>query len=277
MRYETPEHIIITIIQSAISGDAVYWIVSPYTHKYEKGRKFLRFFILLEFVHRLFRTFCYYRVSKVIWTTEYLLYYILMLAVFMVFLSENLAKHLVNIFAAAFLFDLFGTVSMIGMLFIQEGGSLEKALAIMDFSNRKALVIFVIACILGAYFIRMLMEAMGRSTSKWVNAVKIILAVTGVYSRSKAEYSIVFFGVPVFIGILLLNTYYQSCSYKRARTDYEELEKQGKSYDDKTEELYVIEQETLKYLDEGCRTGDPEYKQEIIEHFETALQRRENI
>lgn len=272
MRYETPEHIIITIIQSAISGGAVYWIVSPYTHKYEKGRKFLRFFILLEFVHRLFRTFCYYRVSKVIWTTEYLLYYILMLAVFMVFLSGNLAKHLVNIFAAAFLFDLFGTVSMIGMLFIQEGGSLEKALAIMDFSNRKALVIFVIACILGAYFIRMLMEAMGRSTSKWVNAVKIILAVTGVYSRSKAEYSIVFFGVPVFIVMLLLNAYYQSHSYKKAREDYEVLESQGRKYDDKMAEMDSIKRDTLKYLDKSQGAGDLEYKKEIMEKFDEVLE-----
>lgn len=277
MEYGELEHICITIMESAVTGGVVYWIISPYIRKFEKNRGFMLGFLLLEFIHRLFRTFCYYNVSKEIWTMEYLLYYILMLSVFAVFLSGNLAKHLVYIFAAAFLFDLFGTVFMIGMLFMQEGGSLEKALAIMDFSNRRALVIFVITCVLGAYFIRMLMEAMGRSTSKWVNAVKIILAVTGVYSRSKAEYSIVFFGVPVFIGILLLNTYYQSCSYKRARTDYEELEKQGKSYDDKTEELYVIEQETLKYLDEGCRTGDPEYKQEIIEHFETALQRRENI
>lgn len=272
MRYETPEHIIITIIQSAISGGAVYWIVSPYTHKYEKGRKFLRFFILLEFVHRLFRTFCYYRVSKVIWTTEYLLYYILMLAVFMVFLSGNLAKHLVNIFAATFLFDLFGTVSMIGMLFIQEGGSLEKALAIMDFSNRKALVIFVIACILGAYFIRMLMEAMGRSTSKWVNAVKIILAVTGVYSRSKAEYSIVFFGVPVFIVMLLLNAYYQSHSYKKAREDYEVLESQGRKYDDKMAEMDSIKRDTLKYLDKSQGAGDLEYKKEIMEKFDEVLE-----
>ncbi len=272
MRYETSEHIIITIIQSAISGGAVYWIVSPYTHKYEKARKFLRFFILLEFVHRLFRTFCYYRVSKVIWTTEYLLYYILMLAVFMVFLSGNLAKHLVNIFAAAFLFDLFGTVSMIGMLFIQEGGSLEKALAIMDFSNRKALVIFVIACILGAYFIRMLMEAMGRSTSKWVNAVKIILAVTGVYSRSKAEYSIVFFGVPVFIVMLLLNAYYQSHSYKKAREDYEVLESQGRKYDDKMAEMDSIKRDTLKYLDKSQGAGDLEYKKEIMEKFDEVLE-----
>lgn len=272
MRYETSEHIIITIIQSAISGGAVYWIVSPYTHKYEKGRKFLRFFILLEFVHRLFRTFCYYRVSKVIWTTEYLLYYILMLAVFMVFLSGNLAKHLVNIFAAAFLFDLFGTVSMIGMLFIQEGGSLEKALAIMDFSNRKALVIFVIACILGAYFIRMLMEAMGRSTSKWVNAVKIILAVTGVYSRSKAEYSIVFFGVPAFIVMLLLNAYYQSRSYKKAREDYEVLESQGRKYDDKMAEMDSIKRDTLKYLDKSQGEGDLEYKKEIMEKFDEVLE-----
>lgn len=272
MRYETSEHIIITIIQSAISGGAVYWIVSPYTHKYEKGRKFLRFFILLEFVHRLFRTFCYYRVSKVIWTTEYLLYYILMLAVFMVFLSGNLAKHLVNIFAAAFLFDLFGTVSMIGMLFIQEGGSLEKALAIMDFSNRKALVIFVIACILGAYFIRMLMEAMGRSTSKWVNAVKIILAVTGVYSRSKAEYSIVFFGVPAFIVMLLLNAYYQSHSYKKAREDYEVLESQGRKYDDKMAEMDSIKRDTLKYLDKSQGAGDLEYKKEIMEKFDEVLE-----
>ncbi len=272
MRYETPEHIIITIIQSAISGGAVYWIVSPYTHKYEKGRKFLRFFILLEFVHRLFRTFCYYRVSKVIWTTEYLLYYILMLAVFMVFLSGNLAKHLVNIFAAAFLFDLFGTVSMIGMLFIQEGGSLEKALAIMDFSNRKALVIFVIACILGAYFIRMLMEAMGRSTSKWVNAVKIILAVTGVYSRSKANIEIAFFGVPAFIVMLLLNAYYQSHSYKKAREDYEVLESQGRKYDDKMAEMDSIKRDTLKYLDKSQGAGDLEYKKEIMEKFDEVLE-----
>lgn len=192
MRYETPEHIFITIVESAVTGGAIYWIINPYICKYEKGKKFMFSFILLEFIHRLFRTFCYYRVPEEIWTVEYLLYYILMLSVFAAFLSGNLAKHLVYVFAAVFLFDLFGTVSMIGMLFLQEGGSLEKALAIMDFSNRKALVIFAIACISGAYFIRALMEVVGRSTSKWINAVIIVLALIGAYSRSKAEPSIIF-------------------------------------------------------------------------------------
>ncbi len=276
MEYETPQRICIMFMESIASGVAVYWIVRSYIHRYEKGKKFMVSFILLEFVHRVFRALCYLRVPQQVWTTEYLLYYIFMLTTFVLFLKGNPAKHLINLFGPAFLFDLYGTLFMIGVLYLMEQGDLEKVMYIMDFGDTKAAVVFLIACISGTYFIGMLVEAMGHVQAKWMNVAKIILAFMGVYSKSKADCNIVFFGVPAFVVMLLLNAYYQSCCCQKAKRDYEALEIQRKEYDDKTAELDAIKQDALKYLDKN-RTGDLEYKKEIIGRFDKVLKNEEQI
>lgn len=64
MEYETPLRICIMLIESIGTGAAVYWIVRPYIHQYEKGKKFMAAFLILEFVHRVFRAWCYLRVPE---------------------------------------------------------------------------------------------------------------------------------------------------------------------------------------------------------------------
>lgn len=272
MEYETPLRICIMLIESIGTGAAVYWIVRPYIHQYEKGKKFMAAFLILEFVHRIFRAWCYLRVPEQVWTAEYLFYYIGMLAAFILFLRGNPVKHLINVWGPAFLFDLYGTVFMVGGLLLLEGGNFKKVTYVMDFGNKKSLILFLVSCITGAYFIGILVEAMERTKAKWISAAKIILACTGAYTKSKANIEIAFFGVPAFIVMLLLNAYYQSRSYKKAREDYEVLESQGRKYDDKMAELYSIKRDTLKYLDKSQGAGDLEYKKEVMEKFDEVLE-----
>lgn len=277
MEYETPLRICIMLIESIGSGAAIYWIVRPYIHQYEKGKKFMVSFLLLEFVHRIFRAWCYLRVPEQIWTAEYVLYYIFMLMVFLLFLKGNPAKHLINVWGPAFLFDLYGTIFMVGGLLLLEGGDFKKVVYIMDFGDKKSLILFLAACITGAYFIGILVEVMGRVQAKWMSGAKIILAFMGAYSKSKANCHIVFFGIPAVIVILLLNAYYQSRSYKEARKDYEVLENQRKKYDDKTAELDAIKQDAMKYLGEDAGKTDREYRKEIIGRFDEALGNEEQL
>lgn len=272
MEYETPLRICIMLIESTATGAAVYWIVRPYIHQYEKGKKFMVSFLLLEFVHRVFRAWCYLRVPERVWTAEYLLYYIGMLAAFTVFLRGNPVKHLINVWGPAFLFDLYGTIFMVGSLLLLEGGDFKKVIYLMDFGDKKSLVLFLFACITGAYFIGMLVEVMGRVKAKWMDGAKIILAFIGTYTKSKANCGIAFFGIPAVIVVLLLNAYYQSHNYEKARRDYEVLERQRKKYDDKTAELDVIKKNALKYLDESHGAEDLKYKKEIMERFDEVLE-----
>lgn len=272
MEYEIPLRICIMLIESTAMGVAVYWIVRPYIHQYEKGKKFMVSFLLLEFVHRVFRAWCYLRVPEQVWTAEYLLYYIGMLAAFTAFLRGNPVKHLINVWGPAFLLDLYGTIFMVGSLLLLEGGDFNKVIYIMDFGDKKSLVLFVVSCITGAYFIGILVEVMGRVKAKWMDGAKIILAFIGTYTKSKANCGIAFFGIPAVIVVLLLNAYYQSHSYEKARRDYEVLERQRKKYDDKTAELDGIKKNALKYLDESHGAEDLKYKKEIMERFDEVLE-----
>lgn len=102
MEYETPLRICIMLIESIGTGAAVYWIVRPYIYQYEKGKKFMAAFLILEFVHRVFRAWCYLRVPEQVWTAEYLFYYIGMLAAFILFLKGNPIKHLINVWGRHF-------------------------------------------------------------------------------------------------------------------------------------------------------------------------------
>ncbi len=272
MEYETPLRIYIMLIESIATGAAVYWIVRPYIHQYEKGKKFMVSFLLLEFIHRVFRAWCYLRVSEQVWMGEYLLYYIGILAAFILFLKGNPVKHLINVWGPAFLFDLYGTIFMVGGLLILEGGNFEKVVYIMDFGDKKSLVLFLVSCITGAYFIRMLVEVIERVQAKWMKAFKIILAFMGAYTKSKANCGIALFGIPAVIVMLLLNAYYQSRSYEKARRDYETLENQKKKFDDKTAELYAIKRDALRYFDKGNETGGSNYKKEIMERFDEVFE-----
>lgn len=272
MEYETPIRICTILIEATASGAAVYWIVSPYIHPYEKGKKFMVSFLLIEFVHRVFRAWCYLRVPEKIWMAEYLLYYICILGAFLLFLRGNPAKHLINIWGPAFLFDLYGTIFMVGGLLLLEGGDFEKVVYLMDFTDKKSIVLFLVSCVTGAYFIRKLVEIMERTKVRWMGVFKMILALMGIYSKSKANCGIALFGIPAFVIILLLNVHFQSRGYKEVRKGYEALENQKKKYDDKTAELYAIKQDALKYLDEGCKAGESEYEKEIVGRFDKVLE-----
>lgn len=273
MEYEILLRIFITLVESIATGAAIYWICSPYIQKYEKGKKFMVSFLMLDFIHRVFRAWYYLHVPQRVQIAEYLIYYVGMLAIFVLFLKGNPVKHLIYLFGAAFLFDLYGTISMVGLLLFLEGFDMERVSLLMVLGDEKSLVIFLLICVSGAYFIRILVEAMGHVRAKWMDAVKIVLAIIGAYSRSKVEASLVFFGVPVFIVMLLLNVYYQSRSYQRVKRDYETAESKDRDYDVKANELNAIRQEALSYLENGEEAS--EYEKEIIGRFDTALKGEE--
>ena len=136
MIQETPEHIFFTIFSSLLQGTGIYLVLKSYICKYQKSYWFSFLFISIEILHRIFRPMAtYWKLSDRIWCLEYIVYLAVFFLIVQMLLRGNLWHHLGNLFCGYLIFNLVGTTSLLGVLYLVSGFNFDAVIYTMHYGN----------------------------------------------------------------------------------------------------------------------------------------------
>ncbi len=265
MIQETPEHIFLVIFSAVLQGTSIYLILKSYICKYQKSHWFSILFISMEIIHKMFRAAAFYWVPTEIWAVEYFIYNACFFLLIICLLKGNLWYHLGNMFCGYSIFNLVGTVGLLGVLYLLSGFDFETAVHAMNYGKLDYMGWFLISVMICTYISKKICDIFLKIKHKRVERFKIIQAFVWIMMGFFTSFEMVFIGIVVFVILVIICIADQRQKYRQLSEEFAQLNRMDREYSGKLEEMSKVRHDISNHLTAVDMTEH--YRNEIIENI----------
>lgn len=248
MIQETWEHIFLVIFSAVLQGTSIYLILKAYLCKYQKSCWYSVLFIGTEIIHKMFRSVTFYWITTEIWTMEYFIYNTCFFLLIICLLKGNFWFHLGNIFCGYSIFNLAGTVGLLGVLYIISGFDFEAAVYAMNYGELAYTGWFFLFVVICAYISKKICDVFLRIKNKRVEHFKIIQALIWIGIGFFTSFEMVFVGIIAFVVLGFICIYDQRKKYKKLSDEFAGLDRMNREYTGRLEEMYRVRNDISNHL-----------------------------
>ena len=265
MIQETPEHIFFTIFSSLLQGAGIYLVLKSYICRYQKSYWFSFLFISIEILHRIFRPMAtYWKLSDRIWCLEYIVYLAVFFLIVQMLLRGNLWHHLGNLFCGYLIFNLVGTTSLLGVLYLVSGFNFDAVIYTMHYGNIEHIgpVFFSGVCCI--YICKKIMDIFFEIRYRNIEFFKRLQALIWVFAGFTTSFEMVFVGIIVFVILGFICISDQRQNYSQLQNEFVQLNQMKKEYVEKIEEIAKVRHDISDHL--ALTKIREDYKDNITVH-----------
>lgn len=248
MMQETPEHIFLVIFSAVLQGTSIYLILKSYICKYQKSYWFSVLFISTEIIHKMFRAAAFYWVPTEIWAIEYFIYNVCLFLLIMCLLKGNLWYHLGNIFCGYSIFNLVGTVGLLGVLYLLSGLNFEAAVHAMNYGELDYTGWFFISVIVCTYISKKICDIFLKIKHKRVERFKAVQAFIWIMIGFFTSFEMVFIGIVAFVVLVFICISDQKRKYRKLLDEFAQLNRMNREYTGRLDEMSKVRHDISNHL-----------------------------
>lgn len=263
MIQETPEHIFLVIFSAVLQGTSIYLILKSYICKYQKSYRFSILFVSLEILHKMFRASCFYWIPTEFWAVEYFIYNVCLFLLIICLLKGNLWYHLGNIFCGYAIFNLVGTVGLLGVLYLISGFDFEAAVYAMNYGEWDYTGWFFVSVLACAYISKKICDVFLKIKHKRVEHFKVIQGFIWIMIGFFTNFEMVFVGIIVFVILAFICIADQRQKYRQLKNEFARLNRMNEEYTGKLDEMSKVRHDISNHL--VASDMAEHYRDDIIE------------
>lgn len=248
MIQETPEHIFLVIFSAVLQGTSIYLILKSYICRYQKSHWFSILFISTEIIHKMFRAAAFYWVPTEIWAVEYFIYNACLFLLIICLLKGNLWYHLGNMFCGYSIFNLVGTVGLLGVLYLISGFDFEAVVHAMSYGELDYTGWFLISVMICTYISKKICDVFLKIKHKRVEHFKVIQAFIWIMMGFFTSFEMVFVGIIVFVVLVFICISDQKKKYRRLLDEFAQINRMNGEYTGRLEEMAKVRHDISNHL-----------------------------
>lgn len=188
----------------------------------------------------MFRSINFYWMPVEIWTVEYLVYNIGMVLLFIFLFKGKVLRHMGNVLSGYLLYQVIGTITLIGILYIIHGFDLEKSAYVMNWASPEYFELFLLSNVICIYLARCICNVFFEIRVKWVEWFKLLLACVSVVEGFNTKFENALISLIAFIILVLICCVDQERKYKKVVGEFKQLNRINAEQNKKIEEMSRI-------------------------------------